>query len=974
MKRFILLIPAMLLTMMASATSQTISPSSEESDSNIRSALSGSADTIILNEGNYKEADQIHFRRNAVIMAAEGAEVIITPKYYCDFVNENTKVKIIGIKFDGSVSGQQAILASDANTGKELRLENCEFYNFAKDAVGTYDAAYTMDSCIVNNCYFHDNNRSSLYFVRSSVEGKQTIYGLKVTNSTFAKINVSSEYRSVIDVCSYASDGSHPDATDDIEVVVDHCTFYNNTTMNYDYSAIRTRIINRTTVSNCIFAHPSLIEFYATNLWAGSVTNCLAYNFNKGYSAPTKTEANTGNPLFNDLANNRYTFDGDWSTGSISPARGAATDGSDLGDPRWYTEEILPTTSFASDYVFLGTKAMLSGSFALNGDNYIQSQDKTYAGVAKWKIHAERPCIVEVTLNIADANTSGHRYEVAIYDADKVLVGTALAEPANSWSHGDKVLGTYAIPAAGDYTVKLTNDCNNSSTIIEGVTFAYYGGAVQNIATDANTTLNVADAWFTSGATRADGQISYSSWNTEDAWIKWNIATSETKFYDLTLNFSSTNAHSMAVNIYEDEEASPVATVSESFTETTGTLTLTDRINLVGGKNYIVKVTNPTSGSQAKVTSVVFVPVVATATELPGTLAFSNAVLSEKANITDGMLYFNEPGADKDPIGQWAQWEVTTDHTGLFLFTMGVASANEQTYKISILDNLDNVLDFSESNPGSGDKTIKHYFPLNAGSYFVKVENTRSFSKGHLTSLVVSEPESASIVTLDEAATDNTSWSDKVVAPEAEGPLYDVQIIRTIKAGMYNTICLPFEVTSEQVQAIFGTDVQLRTLASATIEEGDFVLNLNFTNTSSMYPGTPHLIMTSRDIVNPVFTGVKFTRETPASTTKTNANFVGTFIKGTIPASEDNLFMGANNTLYFPTVDTEILGMRGYFVIHDAPAGVIQRARIVEADAPAVTTGIKSVEVNGSVKTIENGQLVIIRDGKKYNVMGVRMK
>jgi len=849
-----------------------------------------------------------------------------------------------------------------ATIGK-VKINGTEFYGNKKDIIyGT--ATSQADSCIINNCYFHNNDYSAIYFNQSSVEGQQTILGLKVTNSTFANNDPSKEYRALIDVQSY-----NREATDAIEVVVDHCTFYNNTTINYDYSAIRTRIANRTTVSNCIFAHPSAIEFYATNAWAGNVTNCLAYNLTKGYmSGPTRTNTNTGDPLFNDLANNRYTFDGDWSTGSVSPAREAGTDGSDLGDPRWYTDETLPTTSFASDYVFLGTKALLSGSFALNGDNYIQSQDKSYAGIAKWKIHAERQCIVEVTLNIADGNDSGHRYEVAIYDADNVLVGTALAEPENSWSHGNKVLGTYAIPAAGDYTVKLTNDCNNSSTIIEGVTFAYFGGAVQNISPSANTTLNVADAWFTSGATRAEGQISYSSWNSEDSWVKWNIATSETKFYDLTLNFSSTNAHSMKVNIYEDEEASPVATVSESFTETTGTLTLTDRVNLVGGKNYIVKVTNPTSGSQAKVTSVVFAPVVATATTLPGTLAFSNAVLSEKAFIQDGMLYFNEIG-DSNPQGQWAQWEVTTSHNGLFLFTMGVTSTNEQSYKITILDNLDNVLDYYETSPGSGDKTLTHYFALSAGNYFVKVENTRSFSKGHLTSLVVTEP--GGVVVLDEAATSNESWAGKT----EEETTYDVQIIRTIKAGMYNTICLPFEVTSAQCKDIFGSDVQLRTLESATLEEEGQVLSLGFTNTSSMYQGTPHLIKTSRDIVNPVFTGVKFTRKTPAATTKTNANFVGTFIKGEIPASEDNLFLGANNTLFFPTVDMPILGMRAYFVIHDIPSGAAKRARIVEDGQVATEIDLVSQEpIANSQKLIINGQLIIIRDGVRYNVMGVKLQ
>jgi hypothetical protein len=424
----------------------------------------------------------------------------------------------------------------------------------------------------------------------------------------------------------------------------------------------------------------------------------------------------------------------------------------------------------------------------------------------------------------------------------------------------------------------------------------------------------------------------------------------------------------MAVNIYEDEEASPVATVSESFTETTGTLTLTDRVNLVGGKNYIVKVTNPTTGSQAKVTSVVFAPVVATATTLPGTLAFSNAILSEKANITDGMLYFNEPGADKDPRGEWAQWEVTTDHDGLFLFTMGVTSTNGQNYKITIMDNSENELDFYEASPESGDQTLKHYFALSAGNYFVKVENTRSFSKGHLVSFEVTEPDE--VVTLNEAATSNESWVGNIEAATT----HDVQIKRTIKAGMYNTFCLPFAVSSDMCKDIFGSDVQIRTLDSATVDE-DFVLTLDFKKSSDIYPGTPVLIQTSRDIVNPVFTGVKFTRETPSATTKTNANFAGTFVKTALEANENILFLGANNKLYFPTASVDIYGMRGWFVIHGVSASAIKRARIVENHNTATDIEIvgshKKVE---SQKLIENGQLVIIRDGNRYNVMGNKIQ
>ena len=846
----------------------------------------------------------------------------------------------------------------DGATLGKVKINGTEFYNNAKDIISGVATSHA-DSCIINNCYFHNNSRSAVYFAASSVDGVETCDGVIVKNSTFANNNLSASDRSVIEVQNYGATEAA-----NIEVTVDHCTFYNNTTKNFDYSCIRSRKSTKVNITNSIFAYPSAIDFYATNCYGGTISNTLVYNLSRGHrvssNKPAVTNTITADPKFNDLANNRYTFDGNWSTGSISPAREAATDGSDLGDPRWYSDETLPNVDFATPRVLDGLHAQLSGSFALNGDNNIQSQDKTYAGIARWKIHATRKCIVEVTLNIADANTSGHRYEVAFYDANNVLVGTALAEPENSWSHGDKVLGIYEIPAVGDYTIKLTNDCNNSSTIIEGVTLTYTGGAVQNIATDANTTLNVADAWF-SGCTRDNDYIQYPSSGTASAWIKWNIATSETKYYDLTVNINTEYAHGFTIAIYEDEDAEPITSVTEgTYVNTKGVLALElGRINLAGEKNYVVKVTNAPSGSQAKVANVVFAPVTATATTLPNTLEFNNAVLSEKAFIQDGMLYFNEIG-DTNPQGQWAQWEVTTDHAGKFLFTLNATSTNGQKYKITILDSGNNEVDSYEENFESGDKTMKHFFVLAAGTYYVKVENTRSYSKGHLTSLVVTEPE---VITLDEAATSFTYQTG----------VKHYQLIRTLKAGMYNTFCSPLKLTSDVCEAVFGEDVEIYTLKEA-IADGA-VLNVELKSEYDIWQGTPVFIRPSHDIVNPIFIDVEMMAENPASTTKTNANFVGTFVKTTLTGGDNILYLGPDNTLYYPEVDTPIKGMRGWFVIHDAPvaAPMIKRMRIVENTN--VVTDVELVETeNNAIKTIENGQLVITIDGVRYNVMGAKIQ
>ena len=393
MRKLFLLIPLLTFALLAKADEIEIAPGTSLAYT-VNDANPG--DVIIMDGGLYPGEDQIKFNKNITIKAAEGKTPIVQTTYYCE-LKSSAKVFIDGITFDGTNSAQQFIRTYDATAGKELHLNNCEFKNYKKDVISGDKAEYTLDSCVVSNCYFHNNDYSSIYFNKSSVAGKQTIYGLIVKNSTFANNDPSKEYRSVIDVCSYASDGSHPDATDEIEVLIDHCTFYNNTTMNYDYSAVRTRIVNNTTVSNCIFAHPSLIEFYATNVFAGNVTNCLAYNLNKGYmSGPTRTNTNTGDPIFNDLANNKYTYDGNWITMSISPARGAATDGSDLGDPRWYSTETLPESNFITPYAFIGAKAVVSGSMELDANNYIHS--KSAGGSAIWKIHATRGGNVQVTL------------------------------------------------------------------------------------------------------------------------------------------------------------------------------------------------------------------------------------------------------------------------------------------------------------------------------------------------------------------------------------------------------------------------------------------------------------------------------------------------------------------------------------------------------------------------------------------------
>ena len=971
MRKLFLLLPALVLSLFANAAVINITPTSPyDTHDNLRLALyyANPGDEIVLTDGTYDEHDNyLYFDKDITVRAAEGASPVINMLTYAQ-IKSDANVRIEGLKFNGAAQGSYSYyIRFYDNSNTSLELDGCEFYSVKNYVLYGNSSSHT-NSLIVNNCYFHNNVKNAIYFEASGTEGVQTCDRLEVRNSTIANTDALTNYTSTIDIRPYGSD-----VTNAIKVIIDHCTFYNNPTINSDHSAIRPYKLSDVTISNCIFAHPEAYERRATCCYGGTISNCLTFNLTTDASQNAHRQSGglpvfsgnfTADPLFTDAENGDFSFQNNWVTMTISPAVAAATDGSDLGDPRWYTDPVLPSTDFASPYDLVGTKALLTGNIGLNGNDNIAYSGASEPGLATWKLHIDRACTIGAVADRESGSTSGCTLTLTIYDVDDNEV-SAISAARSDDDNDINFSGSIYIPETGDYTIKLTNSVPWSSAILEKITLTYLGGAVIPVSPSANTTLNIADALF-SGCTRDAGYIQFPSSGTSSAWIKWNISTSETAFYDITLNIDAPNAHGLTVEVFENEAEPAVASVTEgSYVSSTGVLALAlGRINLVGGKNYIVKVTNAPSGSIAKITSLIFAPVVSSTINLPDVLPFNQAVLSANAHVTDGNLYF-APIGDTNPLGEWAQWAVATDHDGLFLFTMNVNSDNGQSYRISIKDDAENPVDSYENNPHSGAQTITHYFALPAGNYFVKVENTTYYSHGYLVSFEVTE--SPNSLFISENATDNSAWASKV----NDENTYDVQIIRTLKAGMYNTFCLPFGVSYSQCKTIFGNDVEIYTLDEAIVD-GE-VLNVTLKNSSDIYQGTPVFIKPFTDIVNPIFTGVQFKRATPAATTKTNADFVGTFVSTTLTANSDILYLGPDNTLYYPEVDTPIKGFRAWFTIHGAAAPVIRRMNIIERTGEATSINLINDAKNDG-KYLENGQLIIIRDGVRYNAMGIMIK
>lgn len=592
---------------------------------------------------------------------------------------------------------------------------------------------------------------------------------------------------------------------------------------------------------------------------------------------------------------------------------------------------------------------------------------------AKWRVIVSSAGLYTITANVTSDN--GQYYGIYVLSSDESsTIGSK--EGSSNLGTGDKQFSTSPIElATGEYVVKIVNRYPNSRGRVLSIDAIYEGGSV----VDVPSTLDVNDAILSPGATCSAGVISVSNWST--GWVKWrtHVAETEDLYYDIKLNVlsNSGNGHNFSVAIYKDENADPVSTISEGgWHDVSGTLNL-GRVTLEGNTDYVFKVTNATGdGSTARIIGAACEYAGGKKIAIPGTLNSEDAVLEKSKLYRDenNYIHYNNNGTPGD---EYVYWKIHTSasYSGKVILDIPVESGDKghefhvELYSSLSGSKLSEAYETSVSYASNRLIELDQTFVISeAGDYYIKLANATKWSSAILRSISI-----APAITLDEEATTIAT----VIEPN-HGKVVNAQLTRSLTAGMYNTICLPFAVNASEVARVFGA-AKIIGLTSSSIEEGDFVLNLNFDDVTEMVAGTPYLIKPAANISNPKFLGVTIDK-TLHNVETDRVDFIGNFVAGTIPAGEDNLFLGANDMLYFsPTQDMPILGMRAYFNIHDVSAGAVRRARIVAWEN--VVTEIEftlpdDTNTPNSLiqKRVENGQLLIIREGAIYNALGVRIK
>ena len=281
-------------------------------------------DTIVLADGTYEEPYSFNFDvEGLVVMAAEGAkpEIILTDAGGNANLKLDNSTTFDGITFSGSNISKYLIITNGTDASKFI-FNNCEFKNYLNYAISdpwtdNYDNGRHVDSILINNCLFHDGG-AAINLSKYGPEGKHTCDYFEMKNSTI--YNISNTGNAAILVSSNnESTGAQN------KVVLDHITIYNYA--NASYGAIAIRKSSDLQITNSIIANPTS-GLYAFYIYGGTINNTLYYNATYDSDA-NYTACITEDPLFVDAANANFMLSAN------SPAVGAGTDGSNLGDPRW---------------------------------------------------------------------------------------------------------------------------------------------------------------------------------------------------------------------------------------------------------------------------------------------------------------------------------------------------------------------------------------------------------------------------------------------------------------------------------------------------------------------------------------------------------------------------------------------------------------------------------------------------------------
>ena len=226
---------------------------------------------------------------------------------------------------------------------------------------------------------------------------------------------------------------------------------------------------------------------------------------------------------------------------------------------------------------------------------------------------------------------------------------------------------------------------------------------------------------------------------------------------------------------------------------------------------------------------------------------------------------------------------------------------------------------------------------------------------------------------VDYILLDEENAAMTVTLSEDNAKNYNIKMRRALKKDDWNTICLPYSLTSDEISSLFGSGTKVETFSDLEYNSETNSYTMKFSAATEITAGTPYLIKPSKDVSDNIYEikdrTITCTSETyvPTGTSQTANNTTltmqGEYNKRMITpfdvTESENIYVISGDKIYPVNSDVEMKGLRCYFVAKESTtepsvggSSMFSNAKVIHSDGTSTDLRLIDAEATGDTDAV----------------------
>ena len=235
------------------------------------------------------------------------------------------------------------------------------------------------------------------------------------------------------------------------------------------------------------------------------------------------------------------------------------------------------------------------------------------------------------------------------------------------------------------------------------------------------------------------------------------------------------------------------------------------------------------------------------------------------------------------------------------------------------------------------------------------------------------EGATGNVQIVDYILLDEENEAMTVTLSEDNAKNCNIKMRRALKKDNWNTICLPYSLTSDEISSLFGSGTKVETFSDLEYNSETNSYTMKFSAATEITAGTPYLIKPSKDVSDNIYEikdrTITCTSETyvPTGTSQTANNTTltmqGEYNKRMITpfdvTESENIYVINGDKIYHVNSDVEMKGFHCYFVAKESTtgpsvggSGAFSNAKVIHSDGTSTDLRLIDAEATGDTDAV----------------------